>query len=436
MKIFIFFLFISLFFSSNSYFTMPFYTEKISDNTTEENFILNYMNTGLYSKIKIGSNSQELPVLINLISYESYIINSTVNYNGPKYNIKESSSYIEGKRLNFFMNDIIKYGSKSYDLFDLGEIKIQNFTFTLASSFQNNSLIREGGQIGLGVINLHTSGDDSFIRQLNDLKIIKHYPFSITYTKEDEGNLIFGEYLHDIKNYQYNKEDMMTIQLVDIDNEFFWTVSSKFKVDNNTMDFYQGFIINSQYGFNFAYSEYSTYISPFLKDKISNGKCKEKEIYIEGIFPDLFNEQNYYYYVCDEDVDLKNFPSLIVEIEGNKFQIEFTYKDLWVKFKGKNYLNVLLNNYIEATSGFYFSFGRMFLKKYDLTFDTERRIIGIYNKKKNTKTNWKLLTIVVFIILIVILFFLFRFIFRYYQMKNSKKTAHELTEDGFYQLSD
>ena len=91
----IFLLFISLFLSSNSYFILPFYTEKIPDDTTEDNFILNLINSGLYSKIKIGSNSQELPVLINLISYVSYIINSTVNYNGPKYNSKESTSFIE-----------------------------------------------------------------------------------------------------------------------------------------------------------------------------------------------------------------------------------------------------------------------------------------------------------------------------------------------------
>ena len=436
MKIIIFlFVFISSFLSSNSYFTIPFYTEKIPDNTTEEDFILNYMNTGLYSKIKIGSNSQELPVLINLISYTSYIINSTVNYNGPKYNSQDSKSLVEGKKLSFFMNDIIRAGSKSYDSIDLGQKKIKNFTFILTSSFQTNCIIREGGQIGLGVINLQNSGDEPFIKQLYESGIIKKYPFSISYTKEDEGILTFGDYLHDIKNYPYKKEEMMSISTADIDKEFFWSVSSSFKVNNKTIDIYQGFIINSQYGFNLAFSEYYTHISPFLSEKIDNGKCKEKTITFEGIFPDYFNEKQYYYYVCDGDVDLKTFPNLVVELDENKFQIEFTYKDLWVNFKGKNYFNVLMTDEFDTGVGLYFLFGRMFLKKYDVTFDTDRRIIGIYNKK-NIESNYKFLTIIVFIVLIVVFFFLFRYILRYYQMKASKKTAHELTEDGFYQIND
>ena len=430
----IFLLFISLFLSSNSYFILPFYTEKIPDDTTEDNFILNLINSGLYSKIKIGSNSQELPVLINFISYVSYIINSTVNYNGPKYNSKESTSFIEGKKLNNFMDDIIQSGTKSYDIIDLGQVKLKNFTFILSSSFKNISLLREGGQIGLGIINIETT-EDSFLKQLYNLNIIKKYPFSISYTKEDEGNLIFGDYLHDIKNSGYKNEEMITIPIEDIERDYYWSGSSNFIVNNKTLDYFVGFIINSQYGVSFANSEYFKSIQPFLKDKINNGKCKEKEVYIKGIFPDHLDEDIYSYYVCDKDVNLKEFPSLIVEISGNKFQIEFTYKDLWINFKDKNYLNILLTDKFLDTRNFYFSFGRMFLRKYDFTFDTERRIIGIYKKKPQQK-DWKLLTVIIFIVLIVALFFLIRYIMTYYQMKVSKKTAHELTEDGFYQISD
>ena len=332
------------------------------------------------------------------------------------------------------MDDIIQSGTKSYDIIDLGQVKLKNFTFILSSSFKNISLLREGGQIGLGIINIETT-EDSFLKQLYNLNIIKKYPFSISYTKEDEGNLIFGDYLHDIKNSGYKNEEMITIPIEDIERDFYWSGSSKFIVNNKTIDYFIGFIINSQYGVSFANSEYFKSIQPFLKDKINNGKCKEKEVYIKGIFPDHLDEDIYSYYVCDKDVNLKEFPSLIVEISGNKFQIEFTYKDLWINYKDKNYLNILLTDKFLDTRNFYFSFGRMFLRKYDFTFDTERRIIGIY-KKKPQKKDWKLLTVIIFIVLIVALFFLIRYIMTYYQMKVSKKTAHELTEDGFYQISD
>ena len=38
--------------------TIPFYIEELPKETTHDNFIQNLMNTGLYIKIKIGSNSQ------------------------------------------------------------------------------------------------------------------------------------------------------------------------------------------------------------------------------------------------------------------------------------------------------------------------------------------------------------------------------------------
>ena len=80
-------------------------------------------------------------------------------------------------------------------------------------------------------------------------------------------------------------------------------------------------------------------------------------------------------------------------------------------------------------------FGRMFLKKYDMSFDSDRKIMGIYNKKKKKNNNdGKLLIIIAFLVLIVIFVFLIRYIVKSYKYRIAKKTAHELTEDGFYSI--
>ena len=75
---------------------------------------------------------------------------------------------------------------------------------------------------------------------------------------------------------------MITVPIEDIERDFYWSGSSKFIVNNKTIDYFIGFIINSQYGVSFANSEYFKSIQPFLKDKINN--VKKKKFILKGFF--------------------------------------------------------------------------------------------------------------------------------------------------------
>lgn len=416
--------------------TIPFYIEELPKETTHDNFIQNLMNTGLYIKIKIGSNSQELPLLINLISYFTYVINSTEEYNGPKYNIEGSTSYKFISKLSVFGEDNLLSCHKSKEDFNFNGVKINNLTFYLSSKFHVKKNIRLGGQIGLGLITTSSQNlKDTLIQQFYNLEIIKEFPFSFVSKNENEGNLIIGNYLYEIKNPYYNNEDFSIINLEKIDGDIFWTGNGNIFSGNKELSISEGFIITSEYGVNFANSEYYESIEPYLKNKIENKLCEKKYISVEGIYPDYFNDENYYYFVCNDNVDLKDFPSLIIKFDKFEFDVEFNYKDLWIDFKGKKYLNILISDKMESIYSLYFMFGRMFLKKYDMSFDSDRKIMGIYNKKKKKNNNdGKLLIIIAFLVLIVIFVFLIRYIVKSYKYRIAKKTAHELTEDGFYSI--
>ena len=84
--------------------------------------------------------------------------------------------------------------------------------------------------------------------------------------------------------------------------------------------------------------------------------------------------------VCNEKIDVKKFPSLKFYNKDFEFSFELNYKDLFKKYKNKYYFLIVEQN---IYSNFNWKFGTPFLKKYELTFDQDRKTISYYLKSND-----------------------------------------------------
>ena len=112
-------------------------------------------------------------------------------------------------------------------------------------------------------------------------------------------------------------------------------------------------------------------ISRNLKQSISRKKCYEDTIKI------------YNFFYCDEDVNLDFLNFNLTN--AHNIRIKLNYKDLTKVYNGKRYILILFNNLF---SSYELHIGLPLLKKYDLIFDQDKKIIGFYNFKIDYKDDY------------------------------------------------
>ena len=163
---------------------------------------------------------------------------------------------------------------------------------------------------------------------------------------------------------------------------------------------------------------YNQYFKSNFIDK-NNNKCQM----------DFFEDKKYKFYYCDKNVDISKLKTIkfINKIYNSSF--EFNYKDLWIEFEEKLYFQIIFKNLISNNEkDNNWVFGELFLKKYLLVFNQDKKVIGIYENKKK---NFPFLIIFNIILVILVLFFGYCF-YKYYKLKPRKIRVNELEENYDY----
>ena len=418
------------------YITIPFEIDNLSLNLNDEEFMRNLFFNELYINISIGSLKQNIPLKIKSTSQLSYIINSNSNHYGIKFYSEKSSSLeiIKKNKINFLNQEILS-GLFVNDNFILGNEKInKKLNFILTDELNNETYIKTSGVFGLGnKINIMNPYIDPILNQLKKLNIIQYQSFTFHFTNKNKGNLIIGNYLFELKKPIYKKEAYQEIICnKDVDNYIF-AINAKLKFSETQIKS-NLLLFATEYGLIIGSNDYYYEIKEkFFDNKISNGICEEKTFEIKGIYPSIYNNK-YFYFICKKDVNIKNFPSLKIMNLEIKFNIELTYEDLFINYNNKQYFLVIFADSNDPTHLFQFLIGNLFLKKYDITFDSDRKIIGFYekNKKYENRTFWFFL---LFLILIGLFLYLLFLIKQYKKRFIKKINAHELMDDqNFYPL--
>jgi hypothetical protein len=409
---------------SLSYIKIPF-EKKYKEKITEDNYIDSLLNSKLICELEIGTPNQNLPLTLKLNQYPTYISSSQIkNPNIIKFDEMKSSSYkkLQNNSEKFDYQDF-SYGIKSIDkfYFEKNNKTHQEITFILATKL----IINETGVLGLDTnfvrhINL---GDTSLLKQLKANNYINTYAFSFDF---NNFNLILGGYLSDYDD-NYNDEDLIKVTN-EIDTTYVkWNLKSeKIFYDNESLfTFNFGFLepsINAIIGTKMFYNKI---FDDFFEEYLNNNICHQKiiESYI------LEEKNQFLFFYCDKDINVEKFKKLIFIYD--RFNFELGFNELFQMFEKKYYFLI----------GFYYKnnqvmdrkwvFGEPFFKKHSIVIDQNKKIIGIYTKKRGNFTSNNILFVVILVFLIFIAILLMVYLYKFLR-KNKGKRINKVIENYDY----
>ena len=362
--IIIFLYLLKLFYSSEI--VIPFYSKlsEVPKNEAPINF-LNYLTTNeLYTKVKIGSPSQEFNFLVDFDNYNTYIIKD--QNPGKRYirfidNI--SSTFTSFGNKLYYSDSDFSFAINASDLVTIGEtLNNYNYTFLQALTMRENSKLKYPGVLGFNVV----QNDDPFhlqsglVYQLKSKNIINNYLFTLSFNENDfNGNIIIGKNIYE-----------------------------KYAVDNFTSDYC---LITMEYKYYWGWNYLTTYlnsenleiteahIKPELGVIMLNRKFKDffKKNFFEEKIKELKCFDLYQTFYCDKDVNI-DIGELKFEIKRKNWKFSLNSKELFMEYNNKLYLLIVFDNRIDKKTVY---LGYPFLRKYDMIFDIDKRHVGFYNFK-------------------------------------------------------
>ena len=387
---------------------------------TSENLMEELQSNYLSVNFKIGVPSQQIPFIIKMKENPIFITKKDHPEDIIKFDEKLSKTLNITKNY-FLINSDINGGYQSYDIFDLGNnIKINDFSFILADKL-NEKAKKISGEIGLIFYTNadHRIFESNFLEQLKIRKLINSFAYGFEYINEDEGYFIVGNYLHEYDK-NYTEDDFSYIKLGIPQEQTDWEIELKNVYVNGTNidDFSEGIQFQIEYGLILGTKVYYELIKSSYFDL--HKECKNQTF------------KRFFYYVCDNNINLLDFPVLQFNFFDTKFNMSFNYNDLFYEFEGKKYfLIVFKNDFLNLK----WTFGKPFFKKYFGFFEKEKKIFGFYqNKIKPSKNNNNKilirLLIIVIIIAIILAYFMIKFLIL---IKNKRKIrANELQDNYDY----
>ena len=414
-----------------------------------EKYFFNLFNNELKINLKVGSHHQSIPCYLNLNSHTVYICSSDSElHNGqPKYEEYKSTTYTNLSS-TISSESFYVIGMASKDQICINDNQVTDLKFYLAKTRFSSQELIYSCMIGLGYEQVFYDDDDaegyleeieSFLSQLKNANLINKKVFFIRYNdNDDNGEIIFGAFPHEIKDKYY--EDCLEENYIEGDNvytsdiQIVWSIkgyiySGEKLLFNylSSIDFElnQGFIIGS-------YSYKKEVLNNFFSEKLTKGECYTQEVYQQKKAFDGF--------YCKKNIDITKFENLRIILDKIKYRIDLTYDDLFTLNGDYLYFNVLFTQDEDEFKND-FILGKPVFRKYPIVFNFVRRSekIGFYNNlsyKKNGQNinnvnegngSGKKLTILLIIIGIVIICLLSYIIIRYCRRPRKQK-VNELIE--------
>ena len=396
-----------------SYIVYPFKKSTKEKKSYPENLLQNDLEITL----KIGTPPQSVDLNLRSRIYTFFVTSSQVNLPYKLFNEKESTSLVQiSKKETSFTNMEYSKGLKISESIYINDKELKGITLMLGTELAYN----ECGALGLRLINSHESSNDlSFIYQIKKYANLDSYTFTLKYKNDEEGDLIIGAYPHVYDN-KFNEKNFFYSKAGSNKNGVNWVLNfDVIKYNNKSVNVgSKKSLINIEYGLIQAPFKYKNY----FKNNFYGDRCSEK-----------FNDKRNVTIVhCSSNFDITSFKDLIFELKDIETQFVFTYKDLFIKENNEYIFGIVFDEDVDAKDPTWI-FGKPFMKKYELVYDLDRKIIGLY-KEGNESPSEKSKVNVVFIILLVILILavagLSYFIF-FYLKKTRKSRAFELNDDNF-----
>ena len=396
-----------------NYIILPFKKENKINSLTDFIFY-----NRIISEINLGSPSQKIKIYFTFERYSSFIASKEIKNIG-QFNKLKSKTYEEKSSYNstYYFDEKPVTTKNSYDIISFNDNKNAQFKF-------NFNLIvfseEENQKIPSGIIGLkpeeNTYDDENILIQLIKQKIINDFTFTIKFKNNEKGEIIIGDELHNFDEH-FKEEYLVTFRK---ENDFTssWQIifdHIKFDLSFECKDKKSFFDINLN-GF-IGTEEYETYLNEtyfleYYEKKICEIKYVEYQINV--------------YRVISCKKKLKNFN---LDFDVNNVKFSFNENDLFTKFNNNYIFNVIFSQSLKKN----WHLGQIFLKKYLISFNQERKIFGYYTKQINNKKNKNSVYIIIFLIFCVFIFAgLFYYFLKLYINRPRKNRANELEENFTY----
>lgn len=370
---------------------------EISINT----IISNYFQKTFFAEISAGNPTYNYPLEI---SPYQYIFSSTIE---PKYQRQKNNNFyansntyknISSLEIQKMSNYIRLSDFCNYDDFyfatlnDLNKEEIIIKKVSLSHCVNANYPVSKNYVIeGLKLSDINATfnfyfglGDNDFLNLLKTQNLFSTYDFkiefyqnkSINYNEPDDevGRIIFGDF-----DKLYNDEKYPSTGIRE----------TKFEQVQTKVNIYGMSLSEVSLGFSngnnkpiagYIIGDFRLDLGLLISDKIYADKIEEyffnKHLDICKKDSDLIIK--YATYICKPEIKSyrHDFPTLRIYNKDLDFTFEFTFNDLFKDYKGKYFFLILLptHNFPQR-----WNFGQIFLKKYELFFNPELRVIRMYD---------------------------------------------------------
>ncbi len=399
---------------------------------------------------EIGSmllNNKQFLTLFVVIDNDDFYISDNYFLNEQKKKICHyspflSSSYevIKDPNIKNLKNSVMS--SDYIKIFNNKNIKSDNeqlIKINFRHSYDNIKNISFAcGCVGLlsSIDNSEINKKSNFINQIKDILGTTDYSFSIQYNPKDnfddmdEGILIIGEESLE----RVNNQNLIPIYAKPkgYNTKLQWEFDiNKITVGNKSIEnideYFDTIIKASIDGIQIPYFFYMELNSIFFNKYYSQNICQKEltnNLYVViSCNSDLFTQQ-----------DIESFPEINFFKYNVGFNFTFTGKDLFTK-KGDKYFFKMIIYFQNHFKCFYF--GRLFLKKYKVIFNSEFKSMYFFENNKNitlmkneVKKNSTMISIG-FIFVGVLFLIIGIFLGRRYCIKRRKLYANELEDDNY-----
>ena len=403
--------FLSVFHKFKSYIYFPI----LFKENNELNFIENLIQTEVYTNIRIGTPFQNIPIHIKFNSEYFYISGRNIlNHN---YNEEKSSSYFTTRKSRGFFQSDINNGVLSNETFYFStkknnNLKAENFAFILANNITNFAYTNV---MGLKICPNPSYEDSNFIFHLKYNNLIDYYIFTVDLKNINNGQLIIGEYPHDYASSEFDQNYFKTSRAgKNMYRQNWEMLFSKVYINNEIIGESIYGLLDIEVGCLIGTNLYKTKIyTLYFKELI------DKKICFENVAKNI---NNTYYYICNKNINIKDFPSLNFYNQEMNIFFNFTYEDLFIEKNNQIFFLIVFSKEDKKD----WVLGRIFMKKYQFMYDLNRKLFGYCTKKNKSHS---IIFIIINIILAIIIIFLLLYLKKI--LKNKKKLlyAKELKEE-------
>ena len=368
--------------------SMPIYKSSPSNSNEFSEFI----DINIFTKIKIGNNLENINLslsyeLESMIIREEFRPNSSIisQYIGSYlYRNKYIVTYKSNDTLFLQVSNLKKNFEEKKDL------SIEEYIYQSLAKY-NNLKINKINFLGLSSIIPKMGISSNLIKELKKKKLIDSYDFSIEFFDDNNGRLILGGMPHEYDS-KYEEKYFIYEQIKFKDWHLTFNNISHEK-NNEYLINKEGNLTLSYYGLVSSSSYQQLIDKIFFNILFEENKCEKK-----------FNigEEKVIVYVCDDGINIKKFPKISFKDELINFTFVFEGKELFRKISNNKLIFLIHFGNDENI----WKLGEIFIKKYQLVYNYDKKIIGLYSQKLEKSYIHYFIYFILILIIIILLYFL------------------------------